>query len=105
MARSSQFMPLSSRGPDRGRDRIVFQLSILLCAFTVAGAVAPAQQQPAWTTQQDGTTTDVKVAGGFIYTTGNTSPIPGDEFFTQGCFIRKFDLSGNLIWSNVFGTP
>jgi hypothetical protein len=89
----------------RRHARSPFLLLILLGAFALLGSASPAQQLD-WMRQfADGGTpgeifvADVKVAGGFVYATGTIATFP-----VVDCFVRKFDLAGNLIWAQVFGT-
>src|SRR5262245_64049410 len=96
---------LLSPGIGWRRDRSLLRISILLAALTFVTAFAPAQQLD-WIRQfADGGTSgdtwvaDVKVAGGFVYVAGTIATFP-----VVDCFVRKFDLAGNAIWTDVFGT-
>jgi hypothetical protein len=99
--------------------RKIGKLSVLVIVGMFLGmsllSAAPAAAvvvQTDWIDQYGTTATDYghanqpKVHNGYLYVAGTTRGVmPGQTSYGgQDCFIRKYDLSGNPIWTRQFGT-
>ncbi len=86
---------------------------LLLAASALLLSITACSRAPASTTATDlsvqalsqGRATDLADHSSGVYAVGVIGINEDDEYTGSEAFVRKYDLSGNRVWSERFGTP
>ncbi|HWF08477.1 MAG TPA: hypothetical protein VG297_08430 [Bryobacteraceae bacterium] len=89
-----------------GRLRVGNSLASFVTKYDTNGTLLWTKQSAATTTGGE-SASSVTASGGAIYVTGGTfdaTATTGGPTIAQGIYLRKFDTSGNILWTSQFGS-